>query len=192
MSFETVLKPKQRDMAKSHRQWDKNGRMWFVSRSEDTVFEPIIHKLRQSSKYWNLLVSVCVRYPHSTIWWIKHTPGVMCPSQGKAQLMFEQAVQGIWYTLLICDSFVKDSVYYWSFFLSITKHLEVAGGDFHHLVFAACRVKALSSWTVALISFFFHLLFTFCFPSSKHHASDGLTALCSCSLHCLVFFLPCT
>lgn len=103
-------------------------------------------------------MSVCIQYPHSTVWWIKHTPGVMCPSQGKAQLVPEQAVQGIWYTLLICDSFVKDYLCLvlklptQLFFLIMTNHLEVAGGDFQDLVCAACRVKALSSQPVASIS----------------------------------------
>lgn len=115
-------------------------------------------------------MSVCIHYPHSTVWWIKHTLGVMCPSQGKAPLMLEQAVQGIWYTLLICDSFVKDYLYLLLklspqlFFLSMTKHLEVAGGDFQDLVFAACRVKALSSWTVVLICLSFPSPLHFVFP----------------------------
>lgn len=39
------------------------------------------------------------------------------------------------------------------FSLAITKHLEVAGGDFQDLVCAACRLRALTSWPVALISF---------------------------------------
>lgn len=51
-------------------------------------------------------------------------------------------------------------------------------------------VNALSSWpwNPCLL----HLPSTLSFPCSEYHASDALTALCSCSLHCLVFFLPCT
>lgn len=84
--------------------------------------------------------------------------------------MLEQAVQEIWNTLQICDSFVKGCLCLLLklptqlFFLAMTKHLEVAGGDFQDLVCAACRVKALSSWPVALISLSFPSPFHFVFP----------------------------
>lgn len=82
------------------------------------------------------------------------------------ELVLEQAVLGVWCTLLTCDCSMKDSLcvlnlttkasytaIFLLFSLAITKHLEVAGGDFQDLVCAACKVRALPSWFGALVSF---------------------------------------
>lgn len=82
------------------------------------------------------------------------------------------------------------------FSLAVTKHLEVAGGDFQDLVCAVFRVGPLPSWPVALVSFSSPSPLCFVFPQlwvpcfwCTCSSLQVLPGLHSCSLHCLMFFL---
>lgn len=90
----------------------------------------------------------------------------------------------LWKTLCVLN--LTTEAFYTAIFLllslAITKHLEVADGDFQHLVCAACRSELCHPGLWLLFPFLLHLPFALSFPSSECHASDALAALSKYSL----------